>query len=148
MGMAKGIKPWRGQGGGFVYYSLGERLFNDDSNLNENVGAAAICRYVAYSEGIPHDKQSSPNYPLLATISPYALGLHEQTLWIFYYQAEAVTTLSLDFLGQLNINAILTAGLTRPSHFVIYADKCTLTPEFLYQHGITFKRIPRDITRF
>jgi adenine-specific DNA-methyltransferase len=37
---------------------------------------------------------------------------------------------------------------SRPNSYVIYADKCTLTPEIMRKYGITFKRIPRDITRF
>jgi adenine-specific DNA-methyltransferase len=69
-------------------------------------------------------------------------------LWLFYYERDQVTTLNVDFLASLNIKALLIKGGKRPEHFVVYADKCALDRDFLTKHGITFKRIPRDITRF
>ena len=31
---------------------------------------------------------------------------------------------------------------------IIYADNCLLPKKFMEQHGIVFKKIPRDISRF
>ena len=143
-GYGEGAKSVAGLGGGFDFYTVGEPLFLEDKNLNEAVGAAAIRSYVAYTEHIPFELQTDTKHP----VSPYALGVGRHCLWVFYYEREQVTTLDMDFLASLNIKALHNEGQSRPESYVIYADKCTLSPEFMAQHGIVFKRIPRDITRF
>ena len=143
-GYGEGNKAVAGLGGGFDYYTVGEPLFLDDKNLNESVGAAAIRAYVAYTESIPSEQQTDTNH----LVSPYMLGFGQRCLWVFYYECEQVTTLDMDFLASLNLKALYDEGQERPETYVIYADKCTLSPEFMTQHGIVFKRIPRDITRF
>ena len=143
-GYGEGTKAVAGLGGGFDYYTVGEPLFLDDKNLNESVGAAAIRAYVAYTESIPSEQQTDTNH----LVSPYMLGFGQRCLWVFYYECEQVTTLDMDFLASLNLKALYDEGQERPETYVIYADKCTLSPEFMTQHGIVFKRIPRDITRF
>lgn len=143
-GYGKGAKAVAGIGGGFDYYTVGVTLFKEDNNFNENVGEAAIRSYVAYTESIPAALQCGPDSP----VSSYALGASDTALWLFYYERDRVTTLNLDFLASLNIKALMENGGKRPEQYVIYADKCALDKEFLYRHGITFKRIPRDITRF
>jgi adenine-specific DNA-methyltransferase len=93
-----------------------------------------------HSERIPLEQQLS----IENSISPSALGINEQTLWLFNYDENAVTSLDLDFLGSLNLRELKK----RPSQYIIYADKCVLETKFMQDHGITFKRIPRDILRF
>ncbi len=139
-GYGKGKKAVEGTGGAFDFYTVGPALFKEDGNLNEDVGVEAIRGYIAYTESIPAEKKFDNSNP----VSPYALGATETALWVFYYEKDWVTTLDIDFLGKLNIKNLPS----RPEQFVIYADKCALDKEFLYKHGITFKRIPRDITRF
>lgn len=139
-GYGEGKKAVAGLGGGFDFYSVGTALFKDDNNLNEEVGAEAIRDYVAYIEKIPTGKRLDARN----SVSPYALGATETALCVFFYEKDRVTTLDIDFLGQLKIKDLPS----RPEQFVIYADKCALDKDFLYKHGITFKRIPRDITRF
>jgi adenine-specific DNA-methyltransferase len=139
-GYGEGSKAVAGIGGGFDFYTVGTALFNADKTLNEEVGAEAIRDYVAYTESIP----TSTRLDSENSISPYALGATETALWVFYYERDRVTTLDLDFLASLNIKNLEA----RPEQFVIYADKCALDKDFLYKHSITFKRIPRDITRF
>ncbi|MBI1624918.1 site-specific DNA-methyltransferase [Comamonas suwonensis] len=139
-GYGEGKKAVAGLGGGFDFYSVGTALFKDDKNLNEEVGAEAIRDYVAYTEKIPTGKRLDAGN----SVSPYALGATETSLCVFFYERDRVTALDIDFLGQLKIKDLQS----RPEQFVIYADKCALDKDFLYKHGITFKRIPRDITRF
>ncbi len=67
------------------------------------------------------------------------LGLHDDTAYYFHYQPDAVTTLGHDFLATMR---------TRAGQYIIYADNCLLPAEFMTQHGIIFKKIPRDISRF
>ncbi|WP_322038038.1 site-specific DNA-methyltransferase [Burkholderia cenocepacia] len=139
-GYGEGNKAVAGTGGGFDFYTVGTALFKEDKNLNEEVGAEAIREYVAYTESIQPEKRFEVDNP----VSPYALGATDTALCVFYYERDRVTTLDIDFLGQLKIKNLQS----RPEQFVIYADKCALDKDFLYKHGITFKRIPRDITRF
>jgi adenine-specific DNA-methyltransferase len=129
-------------GGGFDYYSVGEPIFLPDENLNEAVGAEAIRAYVAYSEGIPSDDQTTAKNPH----SPYLLGLNRETAWIFHYEPDRATSLDMDFLAGLRFGGSTGAG--KPGTVIIYADRCLLSAAFMAKHGIIFKKIPRDITRF
>ena len=152
-GYGEGNKAVPGTGGSFEFYTVGAPLFREGNNLNEDAGEAAIRHYVAYTEGIPVGAkcvhpQGNDAAHLAQQVTPHALGLTDTALWVFYYESHRVTTLDVDFLATLNIKALLQAGKPRPDQFVIYADKCALDKEFLRQYGITFKRIPRDITRF
>jgi len=139
-GYGEGTKAVAGTGGAFDYYTVGSPLFLEDKNLNEAVGETVIRNYVAYTESIPPAQQFGTDN----AVSRYTLGASDTALWLFYYEQDRITTLNLDFLASLNIKTLPK----RPEHFVIYADKCALDKEFLTKHGITFKRIPRDITRF
>jgi len=137
-GYGKGSKAIEGLGGGFDYYTIGAPIFNEDETLNEAVGIHAIRHYVAHSEGIPFEYQVDQEN----SCSQYLLGMNTETAWIFYYEADEATCLDLDFLGSLKL------GGNKPTTAIIYADKCLLTKDFMAKHGIIFKKIPRDITRF
>lgn len=131
-----------GLGGGFDYYTIGEPIFLPDENLNEAVGTEAIRAYVAYSEGIPSDDQTTAENPH----SPYLLGLNRETAWIFHYEPDRATSLDMDFLSGLRFGA--ETGASKPGTVIIYADRCLLSAAFMAKHRIIFKKIPRDITRF
>jgi adenine-specific DNA-methyltransferase len=134
-----------GLGGGFDYYTIGEPIFLPDENLNEAVGTEAIRGYVAYSEGIPAEDRATPDNPH----SPYLLGLNRETAWLFHYEPDRATRLDMDFLGTLRFGGEAgDGGAVRPGTFIIYADRCLLSAAFMTRHGILFKKIPRDITRF
>jgi adenine-specific DNA-methyltransferase len=137
-GYGEGTKQVAGLGGSFDYYTIGDAIFNADESLNESVGSEVIRNYVAYSEGIPTENRTAQDN----AYSPYLIGLNSETAWVFYYEPAAVTCLDLDFLGSLKF------GKNKPSTAIIYADKCLLTKGFMTDHGIIFKKIPRDITRF
>ena len=141
-GYGDASKATDGLGGGFDYYTVGEPMFLPDENLNEAVGAEAIRAYVAYSEGIPTDDQTTAENPH----SPYLLGLNRETAWIFHYESDRATSLDMDFLAGLRFGGITGAG--KPGTVIIYADRCLLSVAFMAKHGIIFKKIPRDITRF
>lgn len=134
-GYGEGSKSVEGLGGAFDFYEIGERIFLEDGNLNEEIGTEEIRRYVAFSENIPSDKQLSFDNEF----SPYLLGLVDETAYFFIYEKETTTTLDLEFLANLPF---------KPQSAIIYADNCLLTREFLQKHNIIFKKIPREITRF
>jgi len=137
-GYGNGAKKVDGLGGGFDYYTVGEPIFNANETLNESVGIAAIRNYIAHSEGVDTEFRMAKDNPFIS----YLIGLDTDTAWIFYYDEKSVTCLDMDFLGSLKF------GENKPGTAIIYADKCLLNKSFMKKHGIIFKKIPRDITRF
>lgn len=128
-GYGEGKKATLGTGGGFAFYELGETLLNGEY-LNENVPLEKIREYVYFTE----TKQAVTD----KTDEPYFLGENFGTAYYFYYDKNEVTTLDRDFLHTIK---------TKADSYVIYADKCILSDEELEKLHITFKKIPRDITR-
>lgn len=128
-GYGEGKKATPGTGGGFAFYELGETLLNGEY-LNENVPLEKIREYVYFTE----TKQSVTD----KADEPYFLGGHYGTAYYFYYDKNEVTALDRDFLHTVK---------TKADSYVIYADKCFLSDEELEKLHITFKKIPRDITR-
>jgi adenine-specific DNA-methyltransferase len=128
-GYGEDKKKVEGTGGGFTFYELGEKLLNGEY-LNENVGLDKIREYIYFTETKQpvEDKADEPHY----------LGTFIDTAYYFYYDKENVTTLDRDFLHTIK---------TKAAHYVIYADKCILSDTELEKYNITFKKIPRDITR-
>lgn len=126
-------KAVEGLGGSFDYYELGEPLFKEDGNLNETVGMDKIRSYIFYTETHePLVRKQDMEYP-------YLLDYFDGTGYFFYYEPNEITTLSHDTLGIVPKKA---------DHYVIYADVCTISKEQLAQMNITFKKIPRDISKF
>lgn len=131
-GYGNNDKKIEGTGGDFDYLELGDPLFSEDDYINENQPLEDIRKYVYYSETRTNSGYSdNPR-------NEYYLGKKSSTAYYFYYQKEAVTTLDLEFASQITIKA---------DQYIVYADKCTLSEEFLRKHNIIFKKIPRDITR-
>lgn len=135
-------------GGSFDYYELGQPLFNEEGNLNESVGVEKIRQYIYYSEtrqplsesGFTGFKDAQENGS--AKLNPDAdsfLGKYNDTAYYFNYQPDAITTLDHAYLATLK---------TKAEQYVIYADNCLLTKDFMTKHHLIFKKIPRDITRF
>jgi adenine-specific DNA-methyltransferase len=131
-GYGEGKNAVEGTGGGFDYYTLGPALFDDDGNLNEAVGTEKIRAYVWYSETRSVFQASDGT-------EPYLLGKADETAYYFIYEPAQRTTLDYESLSQIK---------TKAGHYVIYADNCLLTKDYLIQHNIVFKKIPRDISRF
>lgn len=138
-GYGSGNKKTEGTGGSFDYFTLGEPLFNEHQQLNENVAVEKIREYIWYSE-------TRSALPIISAIpgqarndNSYYLGSHEQIAYYFVYEKDALTTLDHDLLATLPLKGERT---------MIYADNCLLPKRFLEKHGIIFKKIPRDITRF
>lgn len=129
-GYGQGKNVMEGTGGGFSFYDLGEPLIIED-NLNEAVGTEKIREYVWYME-------TRKPYTLPESDNPYYLGSTNDTGYYFYYEPQKITILDYDFLS----------GLTqRQGETVIYADRCSINSGKLKELGITFKKIPRDISR-
>lgn len=138
-GYGEGKNAVEGTGGSFSYYELGEPIFTDDQNLNESVGVEKMREYIWYSETrVPYCRDvvhrvSSGNE------QSYLLGNHDGTDYYFYYEPDRITTLSHDTLNIVERKA---------DTYVVYADQCVIDKEWLNNHHIIFKKIPRDIRRF
>jgi len=140
-----GYSDQEGTGGNFDFYELGQPMFLEDGNLNELVGIEKIRQYVYYTETKSvmnyelevMSEKTSPNSSLI-TYNSY-LGTHNDTAYYFNYEQDEITTLDHAFLATMK---------TKAEQYVIYADNCLLTKDFMTKHHIIFKKIPRDITRF
>ena len=138
-------------GGSFDFYELGQAIFLEDGNLNELVGIDKIRQYVYYTEtrqplsefvfsGFDDERdlvQKRNNS--INSESDSFLGKHNDTAYYFNYEIDEITTLDHEFLASMK---------TKSEQYVIYADNCLLTKEFMTKYHIIFKKIPRDITRF
>lgn len=123
-------KAQNATGGSFSYYELGDTLM-ENGNLNENVGIDKIREYVFFTE--------TKCRPLpINEDEPYLLGCHFVTAYYFYYDKKHITTLNHEFLHTVK---------TPSDSYVMYADLCTLSNAELEKYHITFKKIPRDISK-
>jgi len=129
-GYGAGKQAVAGTGGSFSYYELGEPLMIGE-NLNEAVGVDKIREYVFFTD-------TKCRLPEAHGDEPYYLGEHANNAYYFYYEQSQITTLNRDILRTVK---------TKADGYVIYADLCTLSEEERERHHITFKKIPRDITK-
>jgi Adenine specific DNA methylase Mod len=115
----------------FSYYELGVPLLTEEGLINEQVENERIHEYIFFTEtGQPYAKKESDN--------EYYLGSQYDTDYYFYYKKDSKTILNDMFLHHLNLDS---------RRYVIYADLCTLSKSILDKYNITFKKIPRDISR-
>ena len=129
-GYGEGKNAVPGTGGSFSYYELGEPLMIGDV-LNENVGVEKIREYVYFTDTKAQLPDAHPD-------EPYFMGIHVNSAYYFYYEKQSVTTLNRQFLHTVK---------TKADAYVIYADLCTLSEAEMEKYRITFKKIPRDVTR-
>ena len=129
-GHGEGKNAVEGTGGNFSFYDLGEPLMIGDV-LNENVGVDKIREYVYFTDTKHPLPEAKPEEPCF-------MGVHVNSAYYFYYEKQTVTTLDREFLHSVK---------TKAEAYVIYADLCTLSETELEKYHITFKKIPRDITK-
>ncbi len=120
-----------GTGGDFSFFDLGEPLMVE-GKINENIGTDKIREYIWFTE------TKTPIQTVCKNNNTYFLGNCNCTAYYFYYEKQKITTLDFDFLATI---------FEREGHYLIYADKCALSPEELLKYNITFKKIPRDIVK-
>lgn len=121
-----------GTGGDFSYYELGPALLVDGL-INPDVDATKVREYVWFTEtATPMEPTRSAN--------PYFLGRHGHAAYHLMYEADRATTLTADYLRSL-------PEVERDDVVVVYADMCAVAQDELRAAGVTFKKIPRDITK-
>lgn len=130
-GYGEGNKHADGTGGGFTFYELGERLFLDNGNLNPAINTLDIRKYIWFME-------TRSQYIDQDSGEEYLLGVSGGTAYYFIFENDRTTTLDRSFLSTVK---------TKADEYVIYADTCLVPEDERTKYGITFKKIPRDITR-
>lgn len=126
-------KNINGLSSNFNYYTLGQPIFKDNDNLNEDVGEDKIRNYIYYTE------TKQPLTRPQSKDAKYLLDNYQDTGYYFYYEKDSLTTLdnnSLDIISELQ------------EQYIIYADICLLDEQYMLNKNIIFKKIPRDIKRF
>lgn len=130
-GYGEGKNAIEGTGGSFAYYELGPELLKDGF-INEDVPEQTIREYLYYTE-------TNHALPQCNNGHPAHLGNFEGVAYYFVYNKDETTTLDATFLASISEKA---------DRYIIYADNCIMPQKFLFDHDITFKKIPRDIRRF
>lgn len=123
-----------GTGGSFSYYELGSPLLID-GDLNPEVPLERVREYIWFTE-------------TGESFQPDQGGVHADFLgrsatgaaYFFAFDAEAPTVLNREYLASIPAECAAES-------YVMYADTCVLSDQELAAHSITFKKIPRDITR-
>ncbi|MEA4929846.1 MAG: site-specific DNA-methyltransferase [Candidatus Limiplasma sp.] len=129
-GYGDGNSAVSGTDGDFSFYDLGEPLLIGDM-LNPHIPTPRIREYVYYMETKTPMQGNSQK-------EPYLLGVHRQAAYYFVFEPHRVTVLDDEMLATVQTHA---------EEYVIYADRCALGQDEMSRLHITFKKIPRDITR-
>ena len=137
-GYGDGKNAVEGTGGSFTFYELGETVFDENGYLNETIGIQKIREYIWYSETREPIAVETCHGASLQYAPQHLLGNHNGTAYYFYYEPNRITTLDKAFLNNIT---------HRAEQYVIYADNCLLSDEFMQLNHIVFKKIPRDIRK-
>lgn len=129
-----GVVP--GLGGRFEFGELGGPLFDGTTGLLDPAAPLSSLRqYVWWQETgtqLLLDVATPPDHP--AYLGTAADGAR---IYFDYHPAHP-SALTIDWLGGLTVSA---------PRYVIYADSCEVDADWLAQHGIVYKKIPRDLAR-
>lgn len=144
-GYGEGSKAVEGTGDSFAFYELGDTIYDPQTGLlNDNADTEQIRQYIWYSEtNTPYHSPKVCRDDASRVVSmhhPYLLGRKDGTNYYFYYKRGEETVLDRAFL-----NTFTPAD--QAEQYIIYADCCRLSREFMQTHHITFKQIPRDIKK-
>jgi len=132
-GVSKAV-GWQG-GGGFRFYQLGPKVFDDQGRINPDIKFEHLAAHVWFAETGTARSTRAMKSPLL--------GVHNGTAYYLLYNGIlGDKTLA----GGNMLTMKLLAGL--PKHdgpMVIYGEGTSLSNDRLRSLGITFKKTPNDI---
>lgn len=127
-------KDVSGTGGSFSFYELGAPLLVD-GNLNPEVPLERVREYIWFTEtGEAYNANAREKHP------DYLGRSSSDTSVFFTFDEKSPTVLDRAYLASIPAEC-------EAETYLIYADTCLLTERELVKHNITFKKIPRDITR-
>ena len=132
-GISKDV-GWEG-GGGFTFYTLGERMFDDNEQINPAIGFAALASHIIFSETGKATTQRQFDTPLI--------GEHEGSAYYLLYNG---------ILGEKSAkggNVLTKAVLKGLPPFdgpkIIYGEACLIPEEQHEDLGIVFRMTPYSI---
>lgn len=123
----KDIEPLKSE---FVFYELGESIFDEEGNLNSNLTLNEIKQFIYYTE--THDE-------IIESDNESYLGEKNSTAYYILYDKYNPTVLNIDSLSKIVSK--------KTDAYVIYADSCSLSESIMNKNHIIFKKIPRDIQK-
>ena len=115
----------------FSYYELGESIFDENNNINKNIPNQEVKKFIYYTETHKDIENIADN--------SFYIGTNDETAYYIFYDKEKNICLNYELLSQIKIKS---------DYYVIYADSCTLSSNFLTSNHIIFKKIPRDIQKY
>lgn len=119
-----------GLGSGFSFYELGDKIFDNEGNINPNLDIDELKKYIYYSE-------THKDY-FFNEKDIYLLGNNNNTSYYFFSSSNNEFPLSSDTLNVIK---------SKSESYVIYAPSCSLSQRFLDEHHIIFKKVPDDIQK-
>ena len=126
----QGYNNVEGTGGSFDFYEVGEAVIINNE-LNKNLQIEEIYKYIWHAE-------TGENYKKLAGKN-YFIGFHNDKAIYFYYNQKKITRLDMRFINK----HVSFDG--KAKRYIIYADSCALSNEYMTEHNIEFRKIMRDI---
>ncbi|NZA24777.1 site-specific DNA-methyltransferase [Luteimonas sp. SJ-92] len=133
-GGISGAVGWKG-GGGFRFYQLGPKVFDDQGRINPEIRFEHLAAHVWFAETGTARSTRAMRSPLL--------GIHRGTAYYLLYNG-ILSDQSLSGGNMLTMKVL--AGL--PKHDgpkVIYGEGTNMTNDRLRSLGIKFKKTPNDI---
>ena len=128
---------WQG-GGGFVFYRLGEAVFDADGAINPGIAFAPLAAHIWFSEtGVP--KSGNAASPYLGNHDGRGLGLLYNGI-LGDKRVSGGNVLTRKTLAMVRAAA---GGFTGP--MTIYGEASRLSVESLKAEGVTFKQTPYDV---
>ena len=124
---------WKG-GGGFDFYRLGEKIFEDSGRINPAVTFEQLANFVWFkTTGTPYlYKKNSP-----------LLGVHDgKAIYLLY---NGILGDKKPDGGNVLTKKILAGLPDFDGEKIIFGESCRISAENLKLRGITFKQIPKDI---
>ena len=132
-GVSKDV-DWKG-GGGFTFYTLGERMFDENEQINPAIGFAALASHIIFSETGKATTKRQFDTPLI--------GEHEGSAYYLLYNG---------ILGEKSAkggNVLTKAVLKGLPPFdgpkIIYGEACLIPEEQHEDLGIVFRMTPYAI---
>ena len=132
-GISKDV-DWKG-GGGFTFYTLGERMFDENEQINPAIGFAALASHIIFSETGKATTRRQFDTPLI--------GEHEGSAYYLLYNG---------ILGEKSAKGgnVLTKSVLRSlpafdGPKIIYGEACLIPEEQHEDLGIVFRMTPYTI---
>jgi adenine-specific DNA-methyltransferase len=125
---------WEG-GGGFSFYTLGERMFDDNEQINPAIGFAALASHIIFSETGKATTRRQFDTPLI--------GEHEGSA--YYLLFNGILGEKSAKGGNVLTKAILKGLPPFDGPKIIYGEACLIPEEQHEELGIVFRMTPYSI---